>query len=216
MGNRFTRPSTTWIPCPENKKDKIILEGLGVEFILKKDDDEKEIPFEFKEDTMVQVKLSEKWGLWLEKDTGINIIAMLIDELGREIAKIYWRSKGTYDNRCSISIIDLKLSRRLNLDKVTKEDGWYYPPYSFKEKYYDLVNSYYESQFRGVPQSELDEKYEYILSFEADHKDEFLKQNIDKIEHNKLDEQRSDKDVVFALTMNFVKPFIFKSDSVWL
>lgn len=103
---------------------------------------------ELKRNTMVPVTLSPGLGLRIDWDRGDIVHASLISG-SSIVAKIKWMSKGSYDNECSITPCN---------EKTELGDGWIKTS-SKRQDYVDKANDYYERQFRGAYQPELDQMF---------------------------------------------------------
>lgn len=194
MGNGLASVSSTSIPTPCDDF-KPFLEELGFEF--------GECIGENKQ--MINVKFPEGYGLYEEFDRGDMWNGYICNTGGQCIAYINWMSKGAYDNTASIS----KLNKVLDLSNHTFNNrGFFVAKRTNDHEYVDMLNDYYEAQYRGEYQSALDEMYDNIKNFEGKHSDIALR------EFEKLDEQsRTDgsyeRGAAMAMSVEFAKPFFY-------
>jgi len=176
----------------------------------------REKPFVIKRNTMVRVKLPENWGLWGEWNRGDIIKAKLVDASGRKVASIDWMSKGSYDNICSIRVLDHSEDdgKRLDVSRVTlNKSGWYRVEPSLKNQYHDIVNSYYELHYRGGHQNDLDKEYYKLKEFEKVNQ----VSEKDLINYKRLVEEPNQlQGAITAVAISFAAPFPYEDPAPWI
>lgn len=188
MGSSISRPSGECIPTP-NDDLKLIFEDNGFEIGEKIDE----------KGLMTKVKFPENYGIIITSDRGDLCHGKICDTSGNCLASFTWCDKG-YENYTYIS----KNNDNLDISNYNLIKGVFKPKRNDRHDYIDLLNDYYESQYRGFKQVQLDKKYNIIKDFEES------KPNLEKENYIKLDEQdpyKKEINVAKACLINFEKPF---------
>lgn len=146
------------LPYPTDVLFRTELESRGVVFSL---------PEDGKRVTMCDVTLPEGWGLYKTSDRGDIVNAYLVDKDLKVVARIFWMSKGSYDNEASMNRAYGK--EKLDPSFVEYNDGFYCPKKRDCDVLCDMVNNYYHSQYAGSCQAELDEMRAKIWTWCESH-----------------------------------------------
>lgn len=155
MGNTLPRLSLEWLPMPSDE-DLPKFEALGFQF--NQDNRDRD---------MVNVSKfpTETHALYISSDRGDITYAKIVRLDGELQASLVWRSKGAYDNDATMKFqtIDVTKKRwKLNMAAVTNEDGVLVETPSKEALFVNLLNDYYENEFRGLYQADLDKQYKEI------------------------------------------------------
>ncbi len=203
MGNTLKNLSREWLPRPDATV-KTTLEGMGVVFLPE--------PEGQGGGKMVRVELPDGWGLWSYNDRGNILGAYLITDAGRPVADIYWMSKSSYDNKCSMDLW-MEKTDRIDLTAVTlTETGWFKIKPSVQTEYHRLVNRYYRGQYISGYQDQLDTMYNGILEYEKIHE---ITGN-DRLGYKRLTEKRDMESTAIGMALEFADPFPYTPPTPWI
>ncbi len=85
---------------------------------------------------------------------------------------------------------------------------------NIRKEYYQKLNLYYEKQYRGATQNELDRYYEYLVNFYNENKDKLLES--DPKVKDKLITKDDLKSALTAVTIAFAQPYNYIDEDIWV
>lgn len=201
MGVGLSRVSSSCLPQPSPGL-KSVLEERGVKM--------GEV-----QEQMMRVELPSGWGLYCVHDRGDIWSGFLLDDKGTQVGNISWMSKGSYDNQASMHSVAPSHAKTLDLTRFSLKNGFFVSEPCDEEAFVNKLNSYYEAQFRGAYQRELDSTYA-SLKEEADSKG--YTYSFEKLKAQEGAE-RTLTGPMMAMTTNFTKRFSYapsSPSSVWV
>lgn len=157
MGSQLSKPSVTTLPAFKDDAQREKLKALDIEYIEPCDDERK---------IMWEARIPEDW-LYVETfNRGDIVDASLVDANFTERVCINWMSKGAYDNKASVRIIDPP-RRRVDMKSALVKGKYIYRAPSPLDPFFSAQTEYEMDRklYAGTPDYEekTKESFEKVL-----------------------------------------------------